>query len=103
MSVFRVYYCNNVHITVIMTIVFMTLSGILQYDMIAYYLFITYDICVRARISKLGWGGVIITMFSHCVFLRFVLLFYYWVIPVRYVSYYTIVAYAICVMISVGR
>ena len=47
-------------------------------------------------------GGVIITMFSHCV-LRFVLLFYSWVIPVRYVSYYTIVAYAICVMISVGR
>ena len=25
--------------------------------MIAYYLFVTYDICGRARISKLGWGG----------------------------------------------
>ena len=25
--------------------------------MIAYYLFVTYDICGRVRISKLGWGG----------------------------------------------
>ena len=63
----RFIIVNNVHITVIMTIVFMTLSGILQYDMIDYYLFVTYVICVRARISKLGWG-VISTMFSHCVF-----------------------------------
>ena len=86
-----------------MTIVLMTLSGILQYDMIDYYLFVTYVICVRARISKLGWGGGLLLLCSHIVFLRFVLLFYYWVIPVRYVSYYTIVAYAICVMISVGR
>ena len=30
--------------------------------MIAYYLFVMYDICGRVRISKLGWG-VIITMF----------------------------------------
>ena len=50
----RFIIVNNVHITVIMTIVFMTLSGILQYDMIDYYLFVTYVICVRARISKLG-------------------------------------------------
>ena len=40
------YFCYyglfllNVHITVIMTIVFMTTSGILQYDMIGYYLFV---------------------------------------------------------------
>ena len=25
--------------------------------MIAYYLFVTYDICGRVSISKLGWGG----------------------------------------------
>ena len=41
--------------------------------MIAYYLFVTYDICGRVSISKLGWGGggVIITMFifwSHGLF-----------------------------------
>ena len=48
----RFVIVNNVHITVIMTIVFMTLSGILQYDMIGYYLFVTYVICVRARNSK---------------------------------------------------
>ena len=60
-------YSHYDYITVIMTIVFMTLSGILQYDMIDYYLFVTYVICVRARISKLGWG-VISTMFSHYVF-----------------------------------
>ena len=40
-----------------MTIVFMTLSGIFQYDMIDYYLSVTYVICVRARISKLCWEG----------------------------------------------
>ena len=93
---------NNVHITVIMTIVFMTLSGILQYDMIVYYLFVTYVICVRARICKLGWG-VIITMFSHCVFTVCSFGFIIGLLPVRYVSNYTIVAYAICVMIGVGR
>ena len=85
-----------------MTIVFMTLSGILQYDMIDYYLFVTYVICVRDRFSKLGWGGYYYYVLTLC-FLRFVLLFHYWVISVRYFSYYTIVAYAICVMISVGR
>ena len=41
--------------------------------MIAYYLFVTYDICGRVSISKLGWGGggVIVTMFifwSHRLF-----------------------------------
>ena len=70
--------------------------------MIDYYLFVTYVICDRDRISKLGWEGLLL-LCSHIVFLRFVLLSYYWVIPVRYVSYYTIVAHAICVMIGVGR
>ena len=85
-----------------MTIVFMTLSGILQYDMIDYYLFVTYVICVRARISKLGWGGYYYYVLTLCFYGLF-FCFIIWVIPVRYVSYYTIVAYAICVMISVGR
>ena len=34
-----------------------SLSGILQYDMIASYLFVTYVICGSAMIGKLGWGG----------------------------------------------
>ena len=85
-----------------MTIVFMTLSGILQYDMIGYYLFVTYVICVRARNSKLGWG-VINTVFSHCGFTVYSFLFDIGLLPVGYISYYTIVAYDICVMVSVGR
>ena len=85
-----------------MTIVFMTLSGILQYDMIGYYLFVTYVICVRARNSKLGWG-VINTMFSHCGFTVYSFIFDIGLLPVGYISYYTIVAYDICVMVSVGR
>ena len=100
----RFVIVNNVHIPVIMTIVFMTLSGILQYDMIGYYLFVTYDICVRARNSKLGWG-VINTMFSHCAFTVYSFIFFFDIglLPVGYISYYTIVAYDICVMVSVGR
>ena len=47
--------------------------------------------------------GVIITMFSHCVFTVCSFGFIIGLLPVRYVSYYTIVAYAICVMIGVGR
>ena len=38
-----------------MTFVLMTLSGILWYDLIAYSLFVTYDICGRVSIGKLGW------------------------------------------------
>ena len=42
-------------------------------------------------------------MFSHCVFTVCSFGFIIGFFPVRYVSYYTIVAYAICVMIGVGR
>ena len=62
-----------------MTIVFMTLSGILQYDMIAYYLFVTYVICVRAMISKLGWGGgggyyyYVFTLYFYGLFFCFII------------------------------
>ena len=59
-----------------MTIVFMTLSGILQYDMIDYYLFVTYVICVRARNSKLV-GRVIRTMFIFWFHRLFFLLLVY--------------------------
>ena len=34
-----------------------SLSGILQYDMIASYLFATYVMCGSVMISKLGLGG----------------------------------------------
>ena len=54
-----------------MTIVFMTLSGILQYDMIDYYLFVTYVICVRARNSKLCWEGYL--YYVHILVSRIVL------------------------------
>ena len=42
-------------------------------------------------------------MFSHCVFTVCSFGFIIGLLPVGYVSYYTIVAYAICVMIGVGR
>ena len=48
-------------------------------------------------------GGVISTMFSHCGFTVCSFVFIIGLLPVGYVSYYTIVAYDICVMISVGR
>ena len=54
-----------------MTIVFMTLSGILQYDMIDDYLFVTYVICVRARNSEPCWGGYL--YYVHILVLRIVL------------------------------
>ena len=54
-----------------MTIVFMTFSCILQYDMIDYYLFVTYVICVRARNSKLCWGGY--SYYVHILVSRIVL------------------------------
>ena len=80
-----------------MTIVFMTLSGILQYDMIGYYLFVTYVICVRARNSKLGWG-VINTMFSHCGFTVYSFIFDIGLLPVGYILAITLLLRMIYVL-----
>ena len=52
-----------------------SLSGILQYDMIAYYLFATYVICGSVMIGKLDWGGLLLLCsyfdFTDCFFLLF--------------------------------
>ena len=53
------------------TVLYDSLSGILQYDMIAYYLFVTYDICGRVSVSKLDWGGYY--YFVHILVSRIVL------------------------------
>ena len=61
MSLYFCYYglfLLNVHITVIMTIVFMTTSGILQYDMIGYYLFVCMIYVIVIFLVYLG----------HCCF-----------------------------------
>ena len=98
--------------------------------MIAYYLFVTYDICGRVSISKLGWGGggggyyyyvhilvsqivffcfwvtsyrcmLVITLLLHMLY---VIGFHcFSMLMVRYCRYYTVVTYDICVMASVAR
>ena len=96
--------------------------------MIAYYLFVTYDICGRVSISRLGWGGggycyyvhilvsrivlydywftsyrcmLVITLLLHMLY---VIGFHYFsMLMVRYCRYYTVVTYDICVMASVAR
>ena len=39
--------------------------------MIAYYLFVTYDICGRVSVGKLGWG--VYYHYVHILFSRIVL------------------------------
>ena len=76
----------NVHITVIMTMVFMTTSGIffLQYDMIGYYLFVCMIYVIVIFFSL--YGSLLLIQYSHiCSGL--------WYIPL-------LVAYHICFMAS---
>ena len=93
--------------------------------MIAYYLFVTYDICGRVSISKLGWGGyyyyvhilvsrivfcswvtscrcmLVITLLLHMLCL--IGFHCFSMLMVRYCRYYMVVTYDICVMASVAR
>ena len=101
-----------------MTFVLMTLSGILWYDLIAYSLFVTYDICGRVSIGKLGWGMLhlgftdcywvashrcmlVITLLLHMLYV--IGFFYSLVLMVRYYRYYTIVTCDVCGIASVAR
>ena len=99
------------------------LSGILQYDMIASYLFVTYVICGSVMIGKLGWGGyyyyvhiliswIVFWVTSHRCMLVITLLlhmlyvigfFYSLVLMMRYYRHYTIVTYDLCGIASVAR
>ena len=100
----------------------MTLSGILWCDLIAYSLFVTYDICGRVGIGNSSCGVVIPMLqldFTDCYWFTFhkgmlvitLLLhmlyvigyFHSLVLMVRYYSLYTIVAYNICGIASVAR
>ena len=64
-----------------------SLSGILQYDMIASYLFVTYVICGSVMIGKLGWGGYY--YYVH-ILISWIDSFFLGYFSWGYASYYTI-------------
>ena len=63
--------------------------------MIAYYLFVTYDICGSVRISKLGWGELLLLCsyfgFTDCSF-------FYWVTSYRCILVITLLLHMLYVI-----
>ena len=55
------------------------------------------------ELATVRFVGGLLLLGSHFVVSRFFYYYYYWYAYNRICSYYTIVAYDICVMVSVGQ